>query len=61
MPPDETNVIAIRFLARPEGILEMIAEDGTESYYVFHAQIIPGGKVSNLIAEAFRLAGLVPN
>lgn len=26
LPPRETNVIAIRLLSRPEGILEMIAE-----------------------------------
>ena len=59
MPPDETNVIAIRFLAQRDGILEMIAEDQVASYYVFHAQVIPDGKVSSLIMEAFALAGLV--
>ena len=59
MPPDETNVIAIRFLACQGGILEMIAEDGVSSYYVFHARVIPEGKVSSLIEEAFRLAGLI--
>ena len=59
MPPDETNVIAIRFIARPSGILEMIAEDKAAEYYVFHAQIFPGGKRTSLIAEAFLLAGLV--
>lgn len=58
LPPRETNIIAIRLLARPEGILEMIAEESTCCYRVFHAQIIPEGKTSGLIAEALELIGL---
>ena len=57
-PPRETNVITIRFLACPNGILEMIAEEGVDNYYIFHAQIVPEGKMTSLIAEAFTLYGL---
>ena len=59
LPPDETNLIAIRFLPRPDGTLEMIAEDEPSRYFVFHAQVMPEGKKSNLLAEALVLAGLV--
>lgn len=58
LPPRETNLIAIRFLAQPEGILEMIAEELTQSYRVFHAQIVPNGKKSSLIVEALSLYGI---
>lgn len=58
LPPRETNVIAIRFLARPDGILEMIAEDEVDHYYVFHAQLVPDGKATNLLVEALSLIGI---
>lgn len=58
LPPRETNAITIRFLSCPDGILEMIAEDDLRCFYVFHAQVVPEGKMTTLIAEAFRLYGL---
>ena len=57
LPPRETNVVVIRILPCPEGILEMIAEEKLHGYYVFHAQIVPEGGTSSLIAEAFALYG----
>ena len=60
LPPRETNVIAIRFLPQPDGILEMIAEDGADHYFVFHAQIVPNGKTTSLLAEALELSGILP-
>ena len=57
LPPKETNVIVIRLLPCPEGILEMIAEDELDRYFVFHAQIVPEGKSSTLVAEALELYG----
>ena len=58
MPPRETNVIVIRILPCPEDILEMIAKYKLNGYFVFHAQIVPEGDMSNLIAEAFALYGI---
>ena len=58
LPPQETNIIAIRFLVCPEGTLEMIAEDTQSGYYIFHAQIVPEGNTTNLIVEALRLSGI---
>ena len=55
LPPRETNLIAIRFVRQPEGVLEMIAEDEGSRYYVFHAQQVPNGKETSLLREAFEL------
>ena len=55
LPPKETNLIVIRFVRQPDGTLEMIAEDEGNSYYIFHAQLVPDGHETSLLREAFEL------
>ena len=55
LPPKETNIIVIRFVRQPDGILEMIAEEEADSYFIFHAQLVPDGGETSLLREAFEL------
>lgn len=54
-PPKESNLIVIRFVRQPNGILEMIAEDKDDEYFIFHAQLVPEGSETSLLREAFEL------
>lgn len=57
LPPRESNLIVIRFVRQPDGVLEMIAEDDATCYFVFHAQLVSPGGMTSLISEAFALLG----
>ena len=55
LPPRETNLIVIRFVRQSNGVLELVAEDEGDDYFIFHAQLIPDGKNTSLLKEAFEL------